>query len=352
MFSFLALLSSVSVDLSSSLDLLRTTEAAYDELTSCRTRTLLQLVQELQDLRRVSATNVSADETPESGLPAADRLCGGAEGLRDGRGLPCGVEGSGFCQEAMKNAQEVLNSSLQTNSSGSAVTRVIQGLLDSWGSVEGSLLKAKQNPWWRDVLSARLLVAFIELNHQLMFSRHAAPSPGFQRRWTRTLSYLSFARVMTERLDLCWLENLDLDVEPCIFDTSLWQISGAGTETLSGSHTGIQVLTRTQRCLFDHGSSALLAESRSMASSLSRRICLLALACLIYPAVMFSFKQMTEWIQNYAWRLKEKTEDLKLQRQLAEDLLHQMLPKSVAKQLRKHKHVEAESYDRVRNSRQ
>ncbi|XP_013880213.1 uncharacterized protein LOC106529357 [Austrofundulus limnaeus] len=346
-FSFLALLSSVSVDLSSSLDLLRTTEAAYDELTSCRTRTLLQLVQELQDLRRFLATNVSDEETLETVFPAADHLCGEVEGLRDGRGLPCRVEVSGFCQEMVKNIQEVLNSSFQTNSSGSAVTRVIRGLLDSWGSVEDSLLKAKQNSWWRDVLSARLLVVFIELNHQLMFSRQTTPSPGFQLRWTRTLSYLSFARVLTERLNLCWLENINLDMEPCVFDTSSWQVSGAGTETLSGSHTGIQVLTQTQRCLFDHGSSALLSESRSMASSLSMRICLLALACLIYPAVMFSFKQMTEWIQNYAWKLKEKTKDLKHQRQLAEDLLHQMLPKSVAKQLRKHKHVEAESYDRV-----
>ncbi|KAE8293080.1 Atrial natriuretic peptide receptor 1 [Larimichthys crocea] len=80
---------------------------------------------------------------------------------------------------------------------------------------------------------------------------------------------------------------------------------------------------------------------------LSMRVCLLAIACLIYPVVMLSFKQMTEWIQDYAKTLKEKTEDLKRQRQLAEDLLHQMLPKSVAKQLRQHRHVEAESYEKV-----
>ncbi|KFQ75044.1 Atrial natriuretic peptide receptor 2, partial [Phoenicopterus ruber ruber] len=45
--------------------------------------------------------------------------------------------------------------------------------------------------------------------------------------------------------------------------------------------------------------------------------------------------------------LKEKTEDLRRERQLAEDLLHQMLPKSVAKQLRKRQKVEAENYDQV-----
>ncbi|XP_030641134.1 atrial natriuretic peptide receptor 1 [Chanos chanos] len=56
---------------------------------------------------------------------------------------------------------------------------------------------------------------------------------------------------------------------------------------------------------------------------------------------------MTEWIQDYAQSLRRRTEDLKRERRLAEDLLHQMLPKSVAKQLRQRKHVEAESYDMV-----
>ncbi|XP_071398980.1 atrial natriuretic peptide receptor 1-like [Centroberyx affinis] len=82
-------------------------------------------------------------------------------------------------------------------------------------------------------------------------------------------------------------------------------------------------------------------------AGLSMRICLLAMACLIYPVVMVSFKQMTEWIQNYALSLRERTMDLKRQRRLAEDLLHQMLPKTVAKQLRQQKHVEAESYEKV-----
>ncbi|KAJ8388060.1 hypothetical protein AAFF_G00146780 [Aldrovandia affinis] len=56
---------------------------------------------------------------------------------------------------------------------------------------------------------------------------------------------------------------------------------------------------------------------------------------------------MTEWIQNYARSLRERTRDLRQQRRLAEDLLHQMLPKSVAKQLSQQKHVKAESYEEV-----
>uniref|UniRef100_A0A8D0EVK5 guanylate cyclase n=1 Tax=Strix occidentalis caurina TaxID=311401 RepID=A0A8D0EVK5_STROC len=75
--------------------------------------------------------------------------------------------------------------------------------------------------------------------------------------------------------------------------------------------------------------------------------CLVVIACLIYPIILMSFKQMTDWIHNYARNLKKKTEDLKRERRLAEDLLHQMLPKSVAKQLRKCQKVEAENYDQV-----
>uniref|UniRef100_A0A8C9MHS0 guanylate cyclase n=1 Tax=Serinus canaria TaxID=9135 RepID=A0A8C9MHS0_SERCA len=63
--------------------------------------------------------------------------------------------------------------------------------------------------------------------------------------------------------------------------------------------------------------------------------------------IFFIFHQMTDWIHSYARNLKEKTEDLKRERRLAEDLLHQMLPKSVAKQLRRCQKVEAENYDQV-----
>ncbi|KAM6977004.1 atrial natriuretic peptide receptor 1 [Aplochiton taeniatus] len=117
--------------------------------------------------------------------------------------------------------------------------------------------------------------------------------------------------------------------------------------TLSGSQSAIEALRDTQQCLLSAAVPALRSSVRVLFSGLSMRICLLAMACLIYPVVLVSFKQMTEWIQNYARSLREKTEDLRRQRQLAEDLLHQMLPKSVAKQLRQQKHVEAESYENV-----
>lgn len=360
--SFLALLGSVSIDLSSNFDFLHNTEAAYNELTSCRTIAILRLVSKLQNMRRFFANDIG-NETLEAGfsevvLPAFGHLCVEMAGQSNGHGLPCGIELAGFCQELRRNVQGVLNASLDTDGTSengtSAFSLTIGRLLDIWGTVEDTLIKVKKNFNWRDVLSARLLVTFIELNHQLMEFQHGATHTDFQYKWSYVLSYLGFARIMTERLNDCWFENIDLKFNSSqrikhssIFDTSPWQISGAGTELLSGSHTGLQALTNTQQCLFDRAVPALRLASRSVSSGLSMRVCLLAMACLIYPLVMFSFKQMTEWIQNYAQDLKERTEDLKRQRQLAEDLLHQMLPKSVAKQLRRRKHVEAESYEKV-----
>ncbi|XP_022074322.2 uncharacterized protein LOC110968683 [Acanthochromis polyacanthus] len=353
--SFLALIGSVSIDLSSNFDLLHTTEAAYNELTSCKTTAFLQLISKLQKMRHLFAKDMENETLgasfSEIMLPVFDRLCDEMAGHSNGHGLNCSIELSGFCNQVFFNAS--LDANTNDNET-SAFSLAIGRLLDIWGTIEDSLVNVKQNSNWRDVLSARLLVTFIELNHQLMDFRHMATLTGFQYKWTYVLSYLSFARIMTERLNDCWFENIDLKLnssldvqQSSILDTSPWQISGAGTELLSGSHRGIQALTNTQQCLFDRAVLALRLASRSISSVLSMRICLLALACLIYPVVMFSFKQMTEWIQNYAQSLKEKTEDLKRQRQLAEDLLHQMLPKSVAKQLRQHKHVEAESYEKV-----
>lgn len=360
-FSFLALLGSVSIDLSSNFDLLHTTEAAYDELTSCRTIAILQLVSKLQTMRRLLSRD-RANDTLEAGFsevvfPVFGRLCGEMAGYSDGNGMSCSIELAGFCQEIQRTVQGFLNTSLGPDSAGGngtcAYSLVIWRLLDMWGTVEDALVKVKQNYNWRDVLSARLMVTFIELNQQLMDLHHMAGHPDFQSKWTYVLSYLGFARVLTDQLNGCWLENIDFKLNSSqrkhlhVLDMSLWQISGEGQDRLSGSASGLQALTNTQQCLLDRAVPALRLVSRSVSSGLSMRVCLLAMACLIYPAVMFSFKQMTEWIQNYAQNLKEKTEDLRRQRQLAEDLLHQMLPKSVAKQLRQHKHVEAESYEKV-----
>ncbi|XP_019746205.1 guanylate cyclase soluble subunit beta-2 [Hippocampus comes] len=356
--SFLALLGSVSIDLSSNFALLHSTEAAYEELASCRTAAILDLVSKLQLMRHLLSKDVGNETFNASVsavvLPILD-LCGDIVGHRDGDGLHCHDRVAEFCQEIERSIHELMRPSLVTNTTNendtSALNALIRGLLDMWVTEEESLSKARHDSNWGDVLSARLLLTFKELNHQLQDFPNMAALPAFQDKWTFVLKYLNLAALMTKQLHDCWLENIDGKFNSSqyfkqIFNTNLWDITDSNKK-LSGSHTGLQLLNDTQQCLFERAVPALRMASRSVSSGLSMKISLLAIACLIYPVVMFSFKQMTEWIQNYARSLIEKTEDLRRQRQLAEDLLHQMLPKSVAKQLRRHKHVEAESYEKV-----
>uniref|UniRef100_A0A3B5KFI8 guanylate cyclase n=1 Tax=Takifugu rubripes TaxID=31033 RepID=A0A3B5KFI8_TAKRU len=360
--SFLALLGSVLFDLRMNFALLHTTEAAYDELTSCRTKIILQLISKLQKMRHLFPKDFGNDTLDahffEAVLPVFNHVCGEMSGQNDDRGHPCTSESAGFCKEMRRNVQGFLNISLDTNiltgKYTSAYSLAIERLMDIWGTVQDTFHKVKQNLVWRDVLSARLLLTFIELNQQLMDSDHLATRADFQHKWSCVLTHLGLAMILTDRFQECWFENIIQKLntsqnvnDSYMFDSSMWRISKAGTEVLSGSHIGVEALRNTQQCLFDRAVPALQLASKSVSSELSMRVCCLFGACLIYPVVIFSFKQMTEWIQNFAQNLKEKSEDLKHQRQLAEDLLHQMLPKSVAKQLRQQKHVEAESYEKV-----
>lgn len=353
LFSFLALLGAVSVDFSSSFHSLRTSELAYDQLTSCRTMAVLRLVGELQEMRSLWTNgSLGGGNLSQIVLQSLDRLCSGPA---DSPGARCKAEWAGLCLELSGKVGDLLNFSLSTSGEDegpSACSLVIEELLNDWGTVEDAVLRVQQGLNWKDVLSARLLATFSELNRQRRDSPQLATQPDFQRRWSSVLSYLGFAWVLSEHLSHCWLEHVDLKLNSSrlgpplsVLDAHQWDVSRA--EVLSGSLAGLEALSDTQHCLLQRAAPALRLASRSASSALSVRLCLLLVACLIYPLVMFSFKEMTQWIQNYAGNLRERTEDLKRQRRLAEDLLHQMLPKSVAKQLRKQKHVEAESYDKV-----
>ncbi|CAL8323626.1 unnamed protein product [Merluccius merluccius] len=356
--SFAALLGSVSIDLNSHFDLLHTTEAAYDELTSCRSMAILQLVAELQTKRSLwtkAQSNDMSETFSEIILPVLYGLCDDMSGLTNSHGLSCSEQFAPFCKDIYKDVQELQNSTWkEENMYGNgtlAFSLVIARLLDMWGTAEQAIIMAKQYSAWRDVLSSRLLQTFIELNHQMVHLPHITiQMEDFRHKWTTTLRQLGFAKVMSETLSDCWLKNVDLKPNLTHLLKETWETSGPTKDPISTpllTTTGLQALRDTHECLLEGSVPALRRASREVFSGLSMRVCLLAMACLIYPVALVSFKQMTEWIQNYAQRLREKTEDLRRQRRLAEDLLHQMLPKSVAKQLRQQKHVEAESYDKV-----
>lgn len=332
--SFLALLCAVSMDFKSSLTRWRSTRAALTELTSCRTNVTLTLVTELQTLRNlsVSAENGLDDDGRDEFLSSwsitmltVSRRC--AETDVDGLGQPCGVDLPEFCQRLRSDLSELVNVTQRdglADARGATVfTLAIQKILRLWGVKEIDMGFLKLNPDWTDVLALKLLVTLQELN-----SRSTTGEKEIRDEIRHTTTLVSVVKEMSENLQHCWTENM--------------ATNGKGFFFSDGS------VELTLRCFHAWAGWALKLKSRDVSSTISLQICLLAIACLIYPIVLLSFKQMTDWIQDYARSLREKTEDLKRERRLAEDLLHQMLPKSVAKQLRQNKHVEAESYEKVR----
>ncbi|KAJ8371195.1 hypothetical protein SKAU_G00112230 [Synaphobranchus kaupii] len=230
-----------------------------------------------------------------------------------------------------------------------ALSLSILGVLRFWGDPEKDIRKVRQNVDWADVLSLRQLAIFKELNHQLKESPSLAGGTSFQNSWHQSLSGLMFGKLRSETVYKCWMQTVDLTLNttqqlPRDLVLLSWVTSVPFGPAVPSF---VDTLGDVQQCVLERGGQTLQQKSRDFLSSLSLKFCLLTIACLIYPIVLLSFKQMTEWIQNYAQSLRYRTEDLKKQRRLAEDLLHQMLPKSVAKQLRQQQHVKAETYENV-----
>ncbi|XP_064153874.1 uncharacterized protein LOC135233876 isoform X1 [Anguilla rostrata] len=362
--SFLSLLGSVSVDLSANMELWRTTQDAFQEFTSCRTNIILGLVGALQN-ERSRCTAAGSGDMSEPGtciLTTSDvpylviQICKEMQVRNDGQGLPCDDKLTQFCVEIKDDIVMFMDATQRAgNTDVDNVTYLslsILRVLRFWGDLEKDIGKVRQNVDWANVLSLRQLVIFKELNYQLNESPLLVHETSFQNSWHHSLSGLIFGKLQSEAFHKCWIQN----ASPRLNSTQQWfndlvLLPWVNSASISPAVPPFaDILVDIQDCLLEKGGQTLQRKSRDFLSSLSLKFCLLAIACLIYPIVLLSFKQMTEWIQNYAQSLRDRTEDLKQQRRLAEDLLHQMLPKSVAKQLRQQKHVKAESYEKARHS--
>ncbi|XP_074654594.1 uncharacterized protein LOC141908443 [Tubulanus polymorphus] len=78
---------------------------------------------------------------------------------------------------------------------------------------------------------------------------------------------------------------------------------------------------------------------------MSVSISLFALVALICPAVITFVRAIMNDTQKYALNLADQTKALAKERRRTDSLLYQMIPKMVAKQLKKGQHVSAESYN-------
>ncbi|CAD5111769.1 DgyrCDS1046 [Dimorphilus gyrociliatus] len=74
---------------------------------------------------------------------------------------------------------------------------------------------------------------------------------------------------------------------------------------------------------------------------------LFAIVLLLGPIVIILIDKITATIHNYALGLSGKTKELRMEKKRSDELLYQMLPKSVALQLKLSKRVSAESFNSV-----
>ncbi|XP_062854829.1 uncharacterized protein LOC134318019 [Trichomycterus rosablanca] len=343
--SFLALLCAVAMDFSLSFDHWRITETCIGKLTSCRTNASLQVISELQTIRNTCVSRDikydGQDMVQNSSFYKLSAVCTGVE--MDNLGQACGVELAEFCELVRSVFLDFDNATWtdepMCRNDTAVFSLAIEKILDLSGIRDVDIGFLKHSADWTDMITLKFLITLQELSHQLVLSEGASD---VQYKWFQTLNTLLILQDISETFQSCWRENIDQELNPKDFHPHNTLHSSLGD-----AYVLIPALKNIQNCFVARTTSVLKLKSRDIFSSISLKICLLVITCLIYPIVLLSFKQMTEWIQDYAQSLREKTEDLKMQRRLAEDLLNQMLPKSVAKQLRKNRHVEAESYESV-----
>ncbi|XP_071805080.1 uncharacterized protein [Asterias amurensis] len=91
----------------------------------------------------------------------------------------------------------------------------------------------------------------------------------------------------------------------------------------------------------------LTLEIESTTRLLALEFAVTILVVISFPLLLHSACSMTGWIQDYIKRLQGKTLELQREKMIVEGLLFQMLPPTVANQLRRSKSVPAESFDSV-----
>ncbi|XP_071883055.1 uncharacterized protein [Anas platyrhynchos] len=224
------------------------------------------------------------------------------------------------------------------------LSRVISELLELFSSPHENLKAMRNNPDWADIVAFKLILLIREA---LLKAPLMPVSTGFQTTWHQLSTILNYAIFSSENIHKCWMDNANLSSHFTHYEGISFSIPFLRLDEFVSAEDLLNGLHYVQSCLLQKGQEKLVKKSKEILFTMSLKISLLVIACLVYPIILISFKQMMEWIHNYARNLKEKTQDLKRERQLAEDLLHQMLPKSVAKQLRKRQKVEAENYDQV-----
>ncbi|KAM8927604.1 uncharacterized protein RCH25_007835 [Pelodytes ibericus] len=345
--SLITLLGSVSIDLSNSIKEWRSTEQALQGFSSCAnilTMKFVGFIQAQRDLCRRSDRNF----TQILLINNLRLFCKESEKMWDQSG-PCETRGdlNQSCALLTHKLRKRL-ANVTDDVPSDFFSSMIMEILDDLNNPSEDLEISINNPYWTDVMSLHLL---LRAKESILETIGSSPLPSEQHRAVsyRILTLLNYAMFTSDTFYRCWVDNTSDEVGPYMTQYQNIPLFEPLDEksTMSWNRTMAGHLDPIVDCLRQKGYEKVNNKTNEILSTVSLKVTLLAVTCLLYPIVLVAFKQMTEWIQNYAKSLKERTEDLKKERRVAEDLLHQMLPKTVAKQLRKQKQVEAESYDQV-----
>lgn len=344
--SLCSLLGAISFDLSSSLEAWRSTGKALQELASCETLWAIRLISLLQEERH-SWLFPAADKRNTSFhaqlLENLNSLCKAGEAEVSCKDCRCRKEKISTCRLYIVDMRQKMNSTGDSEAS-KMLSGVISELLGLFSSPHEDLKAMQRNPDWADVVAFKLILLIGEAVLKAQLVPVPTSLPTTLRQLAAILSYAIFS---SENVQKCCRDNINQSLHFTSFEGIYSLILFLGSDEFASIEAFLKGLLNVQSCLLQRGQEKLIKKSKEILFTTSLKISLLVIACLIYPITLIFFKQMTDWIHNYARSLKEKTQDLKRERQLAEDLLHQMLPKSVAKQLRKRQKVEAENYDQV-----
>lgn len=344
--SLCSLLGAISLDLSNSLGMWKDTGRALQELSSCENLWAAHLISLLQEERHswlLPAADTRNRSSRSQLLGNLNSTCMASEAELYCKNCQCKEEKISICRFYITDLRHKLNISGVTEAR-QVLSRAISELLERFWSPHEDLKAMRHNPDWADTVAFKLILQIREA----VLKAQPVPAPlSLQTTLHQHFATLSYALFSSETARKCWTDNVNLSLYFTQYEGISFFTPFLGLGGFVSLEATVRGLHYAQSCLLQEGQEKLHKKSKEILSAISLKISLLVVACLIYPIVLLSFKQMTDWIHSYARNLKEKTEDLKRERRLAEDLLHQMLPKSVAKQLRKCQKVEAENYDQV-----
>ena len=107
----------------------------------------------------------------------------------------------------------------------------------------------------------------------------------------------------------------------------------------------IRALLNTERWVELRMKENIKTALQSANQALVVAVVVLLLILIFSPILIFLISKIVLTIQNFAYSLSLKTKELRKEKKKSDDLLYQMLPKSVALQLKVTKKVTAESYN-------